>query len=124
MTDVGTSISIHPSERGLRWSSGRYDEIATIDISEDEVITRLGRPLLEGAEEGLGPWKADGFILSTGEMMELILYLPIAREGFILRVDYGVPFDTAIAHFLSAFELPPDRLRWRRDQARKAHTLL
>lgn len=116
MTGIGTSITIHPSERGLRWPSGCYDEIATIDIGEDEVIAKLGRPLLEGVEEGLGEWKAGGFFLSTGEMMELILYLPIAREGFILRVDYGVPVDTAIAHFLSAFELPPDRVRWRRDQ--------
>ena len=116
MTVIGTSIVIRPSERGLCWPSGRYDEIATIDIDEDEVIAKLGRPLLEGVEEGLGPWKADGFFLSTGEMMELILYVPIAREGFILRIDYGAPVDTAIANFLSAFQLPPDRVRWRRDQ--------
>ena len=117
MTNVGSPVTLHSSERGVRWPSGRCDEIATIEIDENEVTARLGRPLLEGVEEGLGPWKADGFMLSTGEMMELILYLPIASEGFILRVDHGTSVDTAIAHFLSAFAIPPDRVRWRRDQA-------
>lgn len=116
MTGMETAIAIRPSERGLRRPGGHCNEIATVNIGEDEIVSRLGRPLLEGVEEGLGAWKADGFFLSTGEMMELIVYLPIAREGFILRVDCDARVDTAIAHFLSAFELTHDRLRWRCDQ--------
>jgi hypothetical protein len=99
MTGMRTSIAIHPSVSGLRWPGGRYAEIAMIDIDENEVIAKLGRPLFTGVEEGLGPWKADGFFLSTGEMMELILYLPMAKEGFILRADYGRPVELSRTSF-------------------------
>ena len=91
------------------------DDIAEIDLADEAIERRLGRPLLRGVEDGLGPWRADGFRLSTGEVMELIFYDFYEGQRYILRVDHGMPATAAIAHFLEAFDLDKTAVRWRRD---------
>jgi len=108
-------ITFTPSERGRYWPSGRETEIAYVDIPGEDIVRRLGRPFLEGFEEGLGPWRADGFVLSTGELMELIFYDYFVEQCFILRVDSAEPPDLALAHFLEAFGLTEACVRWRID---------
>lgn len=107
-----------PWNRGRGWPSGDYDEIAEIALTDETIETRLGRPLLHGVQDGLGPWRADGFRLSTGEVMELIFYAFYEEQRYILRVDRGTPIDAAIAHVLEAFELDETHVRWRADPKR------
>ena len=108
-------VSITPVECGLPWPSGHHAEIASIDVSADVIEGRLGRALLTGVEDGLGPWKAQGFRLSRGEWMELISYEGDVERCFILRVDAGTPAGPAIARFLTAFGLSETCIRWRAD---------
>ena len=111
--DNRTTIVAVPSERGMRWPSGGFDEVAVIDLSQADIECRLGRPMLDGVEAGMGAWRADGFFLSTGECMEVIIYIDAPADGFILRVDAGTPSDIAISHFLQAFEVADEHVRWR-----------
>lgn len=111
----GRPVTCTPWKRERRWPSGDYDEIAEIDLTDEAIETRLGRPLLRGVQEGMGPWRAEGFRLSTGEVMELIFYEFYEGQCYLLRVDCGTPIDTAIRHFLEAFDLDEACVHWRRD---------
>jgi transposase len=111
----GRPVTCTPWKCGRRWPSGDYDEIAEVDLTDEAIETRLGRPLLRGVQEGMGPWRAEGFRLSTGEVMELIFYAFYEGQCYILRVDRGTPIDAAIRHFLEAFDLDETAVRWRRD---------
>ncbi|MGN6151530.1 MAG: hypothetical protein ACTHOH_05900 [Lysobacteraceae bacterium] len=115
----GRPVAATPWHRGRRWPSGDYDEIAEIDLTDEAIERRLGRPLLHGVQDGLGPWRADGFRLSTGEVMELIFYTFCEGQCYGLRVDRGTPIDAAIAHFLEAFGLDETCVRWRADPMRE-----
>jgi transposase len=115
----GRPVTCIPWNRERRWPSGDYDEIAEIALTDEAIETRLGRPLLHGVQDGLGPWRADGFRLSTGEVMELIFYAFYEEQRYILRVDRGTPIDAAIAHFLEAFDLDETHVRWRADPMRE-----
>jgi hypothetical protein len=75
-------------EQGAKWPSGRFNEIACIDIKESELAEALDSPLSSGIEEGLGDWVAAGLRLQSGAMVELIKYKSISDVGFIVRVDY------------------------------------
>jgi hypothetical protein len=115
----GRPVTCAPWRRERRWPSGDYDEIAEIALTDAAIEIRLGRPLLRGVQEGLGPWRADGFRLSTGEVMELIFYEFYQGQCYCLRVDRGTPIDAAIAHFLEAFDLDETCVRWRFGSARQ-----
>lgn len=115
MASFGRPVAAAPWHRGRRWPSGNYDEIAEIDLTDEAIVGRLGRPLLRGVQDGMGPWRAEGFQLSTGEVMELIFYEFYEGQCYILRVDRGTPIDAAIAHFLEAFDLDETAVRWRLD---------
>ena len=113
MASFGRPVTATPWNRERRWPSGRYDEIAEIDLTDEAIVGRLGRPLLRGVQDGMGPWRAEGFRLSTGEVMELIFYEYYEGQCDILRVDQGTPIAAAITHFLEAFDLDETAVRWR-----------
>lgn len=72
---------------GMRWPSGSYVEVAILALNADDISVMVGAPLLEGNEPGLGSWKSIGFELSSGVIIELIVYEGGAVEGAVLRVD-------------------------------------
>lgn len=115
IASFGRPVTATSWHRGRRWPSGDCDEIAEIDLTDEAIVVRLGRPLLRGVQDGMGPWRAEGFRLSTGEVMELIFYEFCEGQCYGLRVDRGTPVDAAIAHFLEAFDLDETAVRWRRD---------
>lgn len=97
---------------GILWPSGDYADLAILDMSEDDLCRRLGVPLVEGIEEGMGPWRAIGLRLASGVFIELIVYAHTARDGFDLRVDRPFLRSEVLAEALVSLELERAAVTW------------
>jgi hypothetical protein len=79
-----------PTPEGSRWPSGDYASLAVLPISESELASRIGLPLVRGVEEGLGPFAAIVGSLPSGAAVEFIRHaLAPEPNGVELRTDKG-----------------------------------
>ncbi|MGN7830407.1 hypothetical protein ACTJI2_02190 [Pseudoxanthomonas sp. 22568] len=62
-------------------------ELALLEIGPAYVEAMLSMNLLKGDEEGLGLWKAIGFSMENGAMVELVLHEASPMAGFVVRAD-------------------------------------
>jgi hypothetical protein len=97
---------------GMPWPSGDCADMAILDISEAYLRNRLGVPLVEGTEEGMGPWQAVGLRLASGVFIELIVYAHAARDGFDLRVDRPFLCHEVLVEALAALGLDSKVVTW------------
>lgn len=94
------------------WPSGDYIELAVLEIDAATLSQRLGAPLLQGDEPGLGPWEAIGAKLRSGELIELISYAHEPQSGFTLRADARNPSFRVIVESLVGLGLKDEALLW------------
>lgn len=74
-------------EAGAQWPNCGYMELALLEIGPAYVEAMLSMNLLKGDEEGLGLWKAIGFSMENGAMVELVLHEASPTAGFVVRAD-------------------------------------
>lgn len=93
MTDF--SPLLVPVAEGTRWPSGDCIDLALLPLTEEQLSARLCAPLVQGTEEGLGPWSGIGGHLPSGKAVEFIFYsMKPKPSGVILRLD-KMSFDSA-----------------------------
>lgn len=110
-----------PFSPGEPWPSGDYLDVATLPVSESQLIELLGMEPLRAVEEGLGPWIAFGGRLD-GVTIELIRHeLSPGPAGFILRINSASAPEPALKALLDALGLSASALTWIRDTVE--HTL-
>lgn len=97
---------------GLYWPSGDYIELAVLDIDSASLSQRLGVPLQQGEEPGLGPWEAIGAKLQSGDLIEFISYAQEPYPGFTLRADAGNRSFRVISESLAGLGLREGALLW------------
>jgi hypothetical protein len=100
------------TEYGSPWPSGNFEEIAMIDVSYEDVRKFFSSDLIEGFEEGMGPWKAVGIRLDEGEVVELIRYAYDSDQAFTLRVDANANFANALRKILVLLGKSAESLKW------------
>jgi hypothetical protein len=103
-------------EDDLGWPSGAYRTAALLALSPAELEWRLGAPLAEGVEPGLGPWRGIGLILDSGWPVELICYEqrhgPRPGPVVALRVDVLDDDASARAEVVGALGLGAENVEW------------
>lgn len=80
--------SLQPVPEGTRWPSGESVDLAVLPLSENDLSTRIGLPLVRGFEDGLGHWAAIGGRLPSGADVEFICY-KASQRSVIVRADKG-----------------------------------
>ena len=73
-------------------------------VTESELATRIGLPLLHGVEDCFGPWAAIGGRLPSGYDVEYVCY---TREPNIvwLRADKNAPYSEVLDEALQLVQL-------------------
>jgi hypothetical protein len=98
---------------GTRWPSGDSVDLAVLPMDENELVSRLGLPLLRGVEDGLGPWAAIGGTLPSGTAVEFIHHaLAPEPRGVVLRADKVAPYAATLDEALQAVGLARHELLW------------
>jgi hypothetical protein len=98
---------------GSRWPSGKYCNVALLDIQGDDIERKLGCELASGSEPGLGTWRAIGLRLKSGALIELIEYLHQPTKGFELRADSSCSMGDVLGETLAALGRGPECVVWR-----------
>lgn len=109
---MSSSINFSLTEYGSPWPSGSFAEIAMIDVSYEDVRNFASSDLIEGFEEGMGPWKAIGIRLDAGEVVELIRYAYDSDQAFTLRVDANANSADALRKILVLLGKSAESLKW------------
>ena len=100
------SPRLSPVPEGTRWPSGDGVDLALLPLTEDELATLIGLPLVRGIEDGLGPWAAIGGCLPSGAAVEFIHYAKKADPaGVILRADKSACYATILDEALKLIGL-------------------
>jgi hypothetical protein len=89
---------------GTRWPSGDSVVLAVLPMTENELAARIGLPLLEGVEDGLGGFAAIGGRLASGADVEFISYSSVPRE-VLMRVDKSASYSAVLDEALRAVGL-------------------
>lgn len=109
--EIVKDVEVVPA--GGRWPSGRYSEVALLDIQLDDISGMLEAKLNCGTEQGLGPWVAIGLRLSSGLLIELIDHVNRPTRGVEMRVDSWSNLGDALDDALATFGLGQDAVLWR-----------
>jgi hypothetical protein len=100
-------MPIIPVEQGRSWPSGIYQVIAELTVDESWISTVFQQSLVEGHEDGLGPWVGAGGMLPSGELVEVVKYLwQPGVPSFQLRIDEQSSRDKAIKEFVRETGIP------------------
>jgi len=98
-----------PVTPGTSWPGGDGIEVAVLPMTEGELASRIGLPLVRGYEDGLGPYAAIGGLLPSGTAVEFIFYeLKPPPPAVLLRVDKGACYSAALDEALSVVRLSRD----------------
>lgn len=71
-------------------------ELAFLDLRDECLRMALSVDIAEGDEEGLGHWRAIGFTMAGGAMIELISHDASPMRGFVVRVVHSTPPKTSL----------------------------
>ena len=97
---------------GSTWPSGRCREVAMLPVSDSKVSAVFG-DLLDGVESGLGEWRAVGFELLGGSLIELIRYKSMPGPvGYILRLDAASAREPSLSTVAELLGVSPESLLW------------
>jgi hypothetical protein len=107
-----TPLRLSPVPEGTRWPSGESVELAILQITADELTSRIGLPLSHGFEDGLGNWAGIGGRLPSGTDVEFICYARI--PGSVnLRADKSACYSTTLNEALELIGLTRSDIRVR-----------
>jgi hypothetical protein len=109
---IGKQNEFTVSQVGERWPSGNYVEVAVLSVDDQHVSDCFSTSLLSGEEEGMGPWRAIGIRLNSGELIELIKYDYDESGGFILRTDGNANKSECLEKVIELLEVDEKNLTW------------
>jgi hypothetical protein len=89
------SPKLSPVPEGTRWPSGDSIVLAVLPMTKDDLAARIGLPLLEGVEDGLGGFAAIGGRLTSGADVEFVCYSLMPQE-VLMRVDKSNQYSAAV----------------------------
>ncbi len=97
----------------LSWKSGNCREVATIELTDQEIVNATGLNIISGLEEGLGEWLAVGGELSTGDQVEIIRYKDSPDPThYIIRIDFEANINTVVALFFKELGISLNSVKW------------
>jgi len=83
-----SSPRLPPVTERPRWPSGEGVDLALLPLTDEELAARIGLPLVQGFDDGLGPWSGIGGRMPSGNAVEFIYYTKKPKpSGVILRLD-------------------------------------
>lgn len=98
----------------LFWKSGNYREIATVALTDQEIVKATGLKIISGVEDGLGEWLAVGGELSTGDLVEIIRYKDSPNPAdYIIRIDFEADINSVFALIFKELGINPNLITWR-----------
>jgi hypothetical protein len=104
------SLKLTPVPQGTRWPSGDSVDIAVLPITADDLSSRIGLPLVQDIEDGLGAWSGTGGRLPSGREVEFVCYATRPRQ-VIVRVDKGAPYSAVLDEALQLVGLSRTEVR-------------
>lgn len=99
-------------DAGASWPDCGYMDLALLDIGPEYVEVVLSTDLLEGDEEGLGPWKAIGFSMGNGAVVELVFHESSPTAGFVARSDLLHATEETLDSVLRVLRIDRSLVKW------------
>ena len=100
-----------------KWASGHYQNVLTIELTDQEIEKITGLKLTTGNEIGLGTWVAVGGTLSDQEQYEIIKHTESRTPThFAVRVDSAQNIKQIYKKLQSELGLPSKDIQWKRDE--------
>jgi hypothetical protein len=97
----------------LSWKSGNCREVATIELTDQEIVNATGINIVSGSEEGLGEWLAVGGEISTGDQVEIIRYKDSPNPNdYIIRIDFEANINLVVALVFKELGLSLNSVKW------------
>ncbi|MES2824822.1 MAG: hypothetical protein V4732_14555 [Pseudomonadota bacterium] len=100
-------------EKLSRWKSGDSRPVATIELTDQEIINATGLDFSSGCEDGWGEWLAVGGELSTGDQVEIIRYPESPYpDHYIIRIDFEADINRVSALVFKELGISLSTVRW------------
>jgi hypothetical protein len=110
---MNAAFRVVRAEENPHWPSGSCKHVAVITVSPDELSRRVGVPLTEGDEPGLGPWCAVALELASGAPVEIIRYDYDPEPGaFYVRADAQADTVSVRDETVAALGLAQSAIAW------------
>ena len=101
------------SQKKRAWPSGESQDIAAINISDQELERRTNQALSRGSETGRGVWFGLGGELPSGKPVEFVRYSDGPLEDcYIVRTDKALEPSSVLAEILHELDIAPESVSW------------